>query len=591
MASLPDFIKPYGVEMAHVILGAAAWLREEYVPGLISIGLAFALLLSCLIFLWSRYGLWVQSFGYIYAIDLATHKIAGNKNDENVLDHFHDLDQFFNEWVESNSKAQRTVGRAWQEYRETTIEMPDGIRNGVRPSVFFNAAELGVAPGIWRAVPGLFVSVGLFFTFFGLIAALHQTGKSLQGDEAAIAGALQELLNVASAKFIMSLTGLGCSIAFTIVLRFSIQGVDRRIGRLCAALEEKLSFVSLEDLATRQLEAITTQNDHMTKLNTELIAQLSQPLREELPQALGAAITETLAPILKGVSDVGRSGVEDMVKDLSKTLTGNLAETMNEASGKLESAGQGLETLIDRMGAQSGQMGTQMETAIEKLAQAAQHLVQAAQGFERTMLEAGNQAAMDTAEQIKGAGKEVAEGIGEIGHQIRDPLERIRSTLTAISDQIDASTERMVEFSQGIEQGTEAAGATADSLGKTAKTFQEAAQPIRDTVARLETAGQVNRLALDTTREILDTGRQSVEAALEGIRQALSEFQTVVNRYDQMDTNLGKAFETFQIKVVNANNTLISSHDNIAEKTAESLDRLREVVEQVEDFRPETPGV
>ncbi|RUV24360.1 hypothetical protein EOD29_35720, partial [Mesorhizobium sp. M1A.T.Ca.IN.004.03.1.1] len=73
--------------------------------------------------------------------------------------------------------------------------------------------------GFWRIVPGLFVSVGLFLTFLGLIAALSTMAQGAEIDS----GVMRQLLSVASAKFIMSLTGLFCSIVFTILLR-SIYG-------------------------------------------------------------------------------------------------------------------------------------------------------------------------------------------------------------------------------------------------------------------------------------------------------------------------------------------------------------------------------
>jgi hypothetical protein len=63
------------------------------------------------------------------------------------------------------------------EYRETLVAHDeDGVvtlRNSVRPSVFFNPEDLHFGPGGWRTIPGLFVSIGLFLTFLGLIAALQ----------------------------------------------------------------------------------------------------------------------------------------------------------------------------------------------------------------------------------------------------------------------------------------------------------------------------------------------------------------------------------------------------------------------------------
>lgn len=78
----------------------------------------------------------------------------------------------------------------------------------MRPSQFFNLEDLHFGGGLSRVLPGLFVTVGLFLTFLGLFSALHAMNTA----EGVSEEAMTNLLTVASAKFIMSLTGLACSI-------------------------------------------------------------------------------------------------------------------------------------------------------------------------------------------------------------------------------------------------------------------------------------------------------------------------------------------------------------------------------------------
>src|SRR5690606_36439769 len=106
----------------------------------------------------------------------------------------------------------KSVAEHWTEFRETLVAYETGeneyvLRNAARPSIFFNVEDLGFGAGFWRIVPGLFVTAGLFLTFLGLVAALQ--GLSDINEES-----MSRLMNVASAKFIMSLTGLFCSIIF-----------------------------------------------------------------------------------------------------------------------------------------------------------------------------------------------------------------------------------------------------------------------------------------------------------------------------------------------------------------------------------------
>jgi hypothetical protein len=68
------------------------------------------------------------------------------------------------------SSARQAIVDAWEEYAETTvIDSRDGQdlrRNSLRPSNFLNLDDLGFGPGVFRIVPGLFVSLGLLCTLY-----------------------------------------------------------------------------------------------------------------------------------------------------------------------------------------------------------------------------------------------------------------------------------------------------------------------------------------------------------------------------------------------------------------------------------------
>lgn len=97
-------------------------------------------------------------------------------------------------------------------------------------------ANDGYALHFWRVCQGCRPSV--FRSAHGLIAALGTIAKEEITDES-----LSALLDVASAKFIMSLTGLSCSILFGFVLR---SGLGRREAPVAPAeaivLQTKLNF-------------------------------------------------------------------------------------------------------------------------------------------------------------------------------------------------------------------------------------------------------------------------------------------------------------------------------------------------------------
>lgn len=271
------------------------------------------------------------------------------------------------EW---RGKPKSSVRQAWSEYDETFVEHEEGdgrvLRNSVRPSLFFNLDDLHFGPGFWRVVPGLFVTVGLFLTFLGLISALG----AMQDDGAASEEAMTNLLAVASAKLIMSLTGLLCSILFTVVLRICMGSVEYWIGELNRLIEDRLSFLSLESLAVEQLDAVREQREHFRRIGLELVEELGRPLREDLPRAVSESIGNAVSPLIRQVGELGTSHMDDMVKDLSGQITTDVRGALGDASAQLAMAGERIGELVTRMDATSGKMGADFEGASERLTEA-----------------------------------------------------------------------------------------------------------------------------------------------------------------------------------------------------------------------------
>ena len=284
-----DLLLSIGVAVRDFVLSIAALLKQPAAPGLAALCLVAALGLAVAWLLARFFAALAAIRRFNAAMRTAPERAVTGEALEAVTAR---LKQ------EARGRSSRALAEAWDEYRETLVthREPDGsivMRNALRPNLFFNPEELGFAPGFLRIVPGLFVTVGLFLTFLGLIAALHSMDLSKDHVE----GSLSDLLTVASAKFIMSLTGLACSIVFTIALRLCTERLDGALHRLCAELEKRLSFISLEGLATEQLTAIREQREHLRAFGLELVAELGRPLKEDIPNAIATSISSAMGPL------------------------------------------------------------------------------------------------------------------------------------------------------------------------------------------------------------------------------------------------------------------------------------------------------
>lgn len=334
----------FGTAVRDVILNIAKGVTFEYFPGLISFALLtlLVLLLSWIAWKAERRKL---------LVDRLRNRIraAGGPSGFQLA-----LGEIQADLYRATGPDAKRLATAFSEFRETLIEPArDGeanVRNGIRPSTFINLEDLRFSLSSWRVLPGLFVSTGLLLTFLGLIAALAATKQSIEvggGDQQKMMLALEGLLDTASAKFTMSLTGLFCSIVFTVVLRHLSSRLERSMANLNHEIESCMDFVSLESLADRQLVAIKEQTAQQQLLNMELIAQLSKPLER--------------------MSSGGVEAMSAMANELGASLSSTISTSLDQFANRIEGASQTLATLSDSLGNASRRFEENVERSIAGL--------------------------------------------------------------------------------------------------------------------------------------------------------------------------------------------------------------------------------
>ncbi len=673
-----QFVILLGDSVRDAILYVAGLLTHKSAPGLVAF-----LLLVVLAVAWAAFSRRVGR--QRKAVAWLRNLIAASASE---IDFSRDIDTLSAK-VRENAKSpqQRQVAHAWAEYRETLVPHDeDGttiMRNAVRPSTFLNVEDLGFGAGAWRIAPGLFVTTGLFLTFLGLISALNAMS---QGDEINSA-TMRTLLSIASAKFIMSLTGLFCSIVFTIVFRRVYGTLLLATHKLCEEIERKLTYISLEALAAEQLKATREQREHFRLIGMELVAELGRPLREELPKAISTSITEAMAPVVDRVGKLGAEGVGDMVSGLSSKLTDTVGLALSDASQRLAEAGSKIGLLADRMDQSSGRMGQEMEATASRVAQAVEDLRSAmtataqstggafTQGAEqllevmnqtlegiksntgegaqaisaaasemrsaaeafKTEIEAaaksGSEAAQsrlaavatDASTSIGTAGQNVVDAFGKtsadiariseeaalkVSREIMAPLEDIAAQLKEMLGGLNQGNSDLRRMAEGVRAGADASADAAGNFRAASSDLVSAVTPMRSVTERIETS--VRQLAestqnvatavmssaestalsaasaLDAAKQILGQEARAIEATLTGLTTLVEKMRNQGDRLDEMDTKLGGAFDTYTDQVARAIDGMFGHVRDMQERLNPALDTMREIVEQAEQFSPQS---
>lgn len=131
---------------------------------------------------------------------------------------------------------------AWSEYQARTAQsgrMPDA------PFSHFVASEPESRGRVsfMHSLPGYFTSLGLIFTFIGLVVALYFAAKGFRsGSMEEARAAIIQLLNTASFKFLTSVAALIAAMIISLFLRFNLATIAREMHELAERIEAYLTI-------------------------------------------------------------------------------------------------------------------------------------------------------------------------------------------------------------------------------------------------------------------------------------------------------------------------------------------------------------
>ncbi len=435
--------------------------------------------------------------------------------------------------IGKHSQHHRRLEKAWRKFSETAIQPADDstkdvLRNTLRPAVFFNRDELGLEAGIWRNVPALFVSVGLLLTFLGLVAALNETGTALEKDANQTVSALKDLLKIASAKFIMSLTGLACSIVFTIVLRTRTKKMDKVLHGLCVNIEHGCDFMSEQFILRQMFNQAEEQTAHLKAFSTELVAQIAVPIKEDLPKAISAPIENAIKLLTDEISRSTNKGVEALVEGASEQLIKGVTDSLSEIKDSMVTVGDNLKKSVNRLDESSRNMTNRVDALLESLADHVDSMV-------------------------TNASEQLTNGVA-------DSLSEIKDSMVAVGDNLKKSVNRLDESSQSM---TNRVDVLLESL----------TEHVHSTVKGA--SEQLNKGVSDSTREI----KESMIAISKNLHESVDRLDkssvSMTARVDMLLRSLVEQIENFSSSI-DESTVHIGKYSKSIEQNASTVNRSSE---------------
>lgn len=414
---------------------------------------------------------------------------------------------------------------AWSELKETFVDEsePEVIRNTARPHGYIMRA-IG-NPAYWNWLSGFFVSVGLLFTFIGIIAVLGVSADAINdstangdaggGNFSDIQDAIIRIVQGASSKFYASIGGLFAAILFRLVISIYASLIKSRAERLADLIESGLAYVPEQRLIQDQLEQLKEQTTQLKMFNTDFAV------------AMGDRFDQALAPVTSSLGDI-KTSLEEQGQRTMQVLGEGVGQAIdNIAGGEIRELGRVLGDLRGELAGMSSKLSEGGNAAAEQLSQAATQLRSVSEGFQIEF-------------------EAIAKRLNELGQEQSD----------RVGQALDGLVEKSQEATSGISDGITAA------VAKLAGSLDE-------TVAKLDAAG--------------DRNAESLKAMAEGLSSLTTDVG--VEARSKMSAALDSAAEQSKAAAAEAAETMRAAYRDAAKDWVEALDSsVRKLADIRESF-------
>jgi hypothetical protein len=500
-------------------------------------------------------------------------------------------------------EAENKLFILWREYRKHLIKNPKapGYLNLIDPKTWFSLESLpGRGYEHWCSTwAGVFLTIGLLFTFIGLSAALLKVGGIDGGDSAAMKAAITGILGVSSAKFITSIAGLIAYIFFSLVTRRYQASQQTAVLELTDAIQHLSMPLTPEILLYEQNETASRQLTRMERLTDDLAVAIDAKLEQRLKVLstdfgvhLGSIQQdlpkETSKPIVKALDDLA---------DHLGSLKDNLPrETNAPIVQAIEKMTQDIASEFSRQVQQTA--GGEIDTVVDRFTAVAQELASIKGGMGEAGKSFGNDIGaaariLSEAAEKMGAGldnrsERLALTIGQFGGKLDNILASLSQVPSDISQALNSTLNRLTEAVEALmvrlTQGGQDGG---DALREGG---QQAGREIENAVERA--GSEFDRQVAQATNQLVvqfGTAQASLQGAINELTNRLnmveSSLKTLPGAVAAQVQNLNAAGQTFQTAgqaVTAASGALQQSSQPLLQTAATITTGLGELLQGVE---------
>lgn len=473
----------------------------------------------------------------------------------------------------------------------------------------------------FKHLPGIFTGIGIIGTFMGLINGLHNF--RVMGTNEEVKTSLSSLVVGVREAFFVSLLAIGLAMLVTVIEKWLVSGLYRRVEELCQRIDGMFDAGAGEEYLARLVRSSESSEKETKILKDALVTDLKQileglterqiqqaslhadTLADRIVSGLNDGLREPLTKIGNAVETVGGNqtdAVNRLLTDTMSALTAQMKELFGDQISGINRMQQetiaALQGSLARLDALGEKMGSAGQTATEQMAKLMSEAIGGMEARQRVineeLMKAITSIRNDVSESQTETNRKMQEAITSLGTSVTDMVQALQSQVDQAAARDQSRTEALTQHARQSQDTISA------NLDKTLAQVADVGESIKQAVARMEkvtgdVVGRMNKganilyiassdfaKAGDKTSETLDkanalTGQlSSAGNALVGsantLSSAVSEYKSVRDEVAHLVSELKSTVESAKTEASLTSEVLA----HINEATQKLVDAQRE---------------
>jgi hypothetical protein len=421
----------------------------------------------------------------------------------------------------------------------------------------------------FKFVPGIFISLGVFGTFWGITIGLQ--GLDIGGSSEELFAASASLLSGMRTAFYTSLVGMTCSIVLTVWQGLLQNWRRSQYDNLRKRLDRVAFMESAERLLAKQDTSGLGEASEALKFAAEQLKTLSA---EAIGQEVGKSMKPTFDEIREELSElrsaIGKDRqelIEALVKEQEERLIKPVVQQLDESAKLTREASEAVLSLKDSLGDITRELGEAVKTIQEFQKETLVQLKEFSDGLAKTLSDFTTEqktVIQDMTDQLKTSIIETTEAqtqlIRSVGEEAANTMriasQELQTTLGDLTQRLGSFTEDLgqvlydfnaklrEEFSRLLEQMVDTiTDTTQQQTALIQQTGEQAANTI--TTASNESAANIKRIAEESSG-MLAYAAQQLRDTLTAIDEELTKIRiTVQEELEKFRDEYMKSLEKF----------------------------------------------